>query len=249
MVGSTTMYFISYYHGCFKWTKLRKSFRVLTLWGHFCFSICSVIYVRKWVQPAVQQMAVEVWCFRASDHRGTDSDLLIDMNMTCLQPPSRPLSGRKKPRLPLKFSEGVLAPLLLLDGLSFSSLWVGGCRLRFVTQWTWTETFKSVMVRVFGPRRGRKTCSRGAKGPCGHTFLNSSSAAYCHDQNIRSSHANTAVTTSHFHSHIWCLCCAPRNTVANWSLVYHLYELHEHDLIYLTDSMYTSLLNLAQEII
>lgn len=64
------------------------------------------------------------------------------------------------------------------------------------------ETFRDVMVHVFGPRQGRKTCSRGAKKLCGHTFLNSSSTAYSRDQNIRSSHANTAVTTSRFHSHI-----------------------------------------------
>lgn len=43
------------------------------------------------------------------------------------------------------------------------------------------ETFRDVMVRVFGSRLGRKTCSRGAKRPCGHTFLNSSSAAYSCD--------------------------------------------------------------------
>lgn len=60
------------------------------------------------------------------------------------------------------------------------------------------ETFRDVMIGVHVPRQGRKTCSCGAKRFCGHTFLNSSSAAYSHDQNIRSSHANTAVTTSRF---------------------------------------------------
>lgn len=79
-------------------------------------------------------------------------------------------------------------------GLSFSSLWVGGSRLRFVTQWTWRRRSGMWWSVSMYPDKG----SCGAKRLCGHTFLNSSSAAYSHDQNIRSSHANTAVTTSRF---------------------------------------------------
>lgn len=41
--------------------------------------------------------------------------------------------------------------------------------------------------------RGRRAAV-GAKVPCGHTFPASSRAAYSHDQNTRSSHANTVVT-------------------------------------------------------
>lgn len=63
----------------------------------------------------------------------------------------------------------------------------------------------AVMGRVFGPRKGRKTYSRGAKRSCGRTFLNSSSSAYSWVKNILWCHANSAVTTSCFRHTYRCL--------------------------------------------
>ncbi|CAK6950042.1 Hypothetical predicted protein [Scomber scombrus] len=134
--------------------------------------------------------------------------MLIDMNLTCPQPPSRPHSGRKQSLLLLKckgnrsafYSSSkreITIPRVVI--FQFVSGWLLAAVCHTVDL---EETFRDVMVRVFGPRQGRKTCSRWAKKLCGHTFLNSSSTAYSRDQNIRSSHANTAVTTSRFHSHI-----------------------------------------------
>lgn len=157
--------------------------------------------------PAVQQMAVGVWSAWASDHRGTrvwPADWHdCDMSSAAQSPTLRAEAITAPSEVQWKGNRSVFTALLRehqpSQGLSFSSLWVGGCRLRFVTQWTWRR--RSGMwwsVSLYPDKGGR----HGAKGPCGHTFLNSSSAAYSHDQNIRSSHANTAVKTSRFHSHI-----------------------------------------------
>lgn len=127
----------------------------------------------KCAQPGVQQMAVGVWWFRATYDRGTDSDVLIDMYMTCSQPHSRPLSGRRQSQLPLKWSIRKNAPFLpgLLRGqqssrrLSFSSLWVGGCRLRFVTQWTCSRRSGVWWSVSSDPDKRGRHAAVGPKGP------------------------------------------------------------------------------------
>lgn len=104
--------------------------------------------------------------------RGTDSDALIDMYMTCSQPHTRPLSGRRQSRLHLKCTKrgkcsaftGLLRGQQSSPRLSFSALRVGGCRRRFVTQrGTWSRRSVAWWSVSFGPRQERKTCSRGGQ--------------------------------------------------------------------------------------
>lgn len=202
----TSHIYLSSYHA------YSKNIRLVTLWnsmkcwpcvdisvsssaGHGCGIYAWTQQSSRWQQEA-----------DASDHRGTDSDLLIDVNMTCLQPPSRPLSGRKQPAAPCEvqrksnrsaFTSPSDRAAAAPKGCHFPACeWVAvGCGLSH----SGPGLRRSVMDRVFrDPDEGGRRAAVGAKGPCGHTFLNSSSTA----QNIRSSHANTAVTTSRFHSHI-----------------------------------------------
>lgn len=103
-----------------------------------------------------------------SAHRGPESDLLTDMNLTCPPPPVAHTQGGSNHWslwTGVKGKSLQRAPVVSRRGLSFSDFVSGWLSAAVPHTVDLEETFRDALVRVFGPRQGRQTYSRGAKRP------------------------------------------------------------------------------------
>lgn len=176
---------------------------------------CSV-HVLQWdFGPwAVQQMAATSWWSRTLQ---ITEALAVTWRVTrtrhVLGPRPHTLE-RKQSRLPQKCSEREVATFSFSSppprtfvraaafhkGCHFPAGRVGGCRLRFVTQWTWSIDAQGMWWSASSDPDGgggrARTHARGPKSPVVAHSSTPTSLPTAADRNIRSCHANAAVTTS-----------------------------------------------------
>lgn len=167
--------------------------------------LSSVKQSRRWQQEANPSVSQWFWLQPADWHEH-------DMSSAAHSPTLRaetittPSEVQQKKR---EIAQFLLNSAVKGRGLSFSSLWVGGSRLRFVTQWTWRRRSGVWCSVSLDPDKGGRRAAVGPKSsvvthswtpPALPTAVTKISDPVM--QTLRSQH--------HASNHTYrCLCCAP----------------------------------------